>query len=768
MNGFIINAAMKEKSLSIWGVLENGNPFEWITDQAYHIAFVNPLSEQLPSFKFQQKVKGKAKTLQGNPLDLYYFENRAQLLEAERSYDKKNFYESDLDPELRFLMEKKLFGAICFKSEPTLVENDVYIYENPVVHPSTYIPKIKFLSFDIENSVKDDILYSISIHTEKDRKVLMLAGSTGRDIIEKYNGEEDALLEYYTSEKDIIDAFCSEVARINPQAFIGWNVVGYDFRYLHRKSKELGTTFNLGVGRTEVDAFIRKQRDEFSIKIPGRACLDGIPILRGLGYRFKRWGLDFVGNELLGRGKLISPNEDKLAEIEHDFRHDKKRLAKYNLVDSELVTEIFKHCSVENKLVYRQLINGCFFERQPFTNDWLDFLYLPVLHRAGYAAGNSLKKESEEEQIPYSRSVSGNYSKVGEFKIPLFEPSIVQMFGLDPLSRFLVGDETPAYNGFDEMNRYHKTKTILPGILENLRKKIDLIKNNEQLEALEAVYTEIATAFSANYGRFLSPVLTNSLAANIEGVMKKIINDVENEGYPIVFAGPGVLYAAIPEEIPQEKWTTEILAAIQKSVGELCSERDLENLLTAEYSDLWTQFFVPYRENKEGLYYAGKKGESELIVKGAPLTGQAWCRGAEQFRELIAKSLFEEESPLEFCKGLKAKVQNGEYDDLLIYTGRMRQTMEEYEQKEKLPPHVVAAKQFMEVKGEPLHDKRVFYVMTTGGPEHEQTRNSPIDYVHYFESQLTKIAEQVLGGSDYEKAIDQFKKNEAQLSLFDF
>lgn len=49
---------------------------------------------------------------------------------------------------------------------------------------------------------------------------------------------------------------------------------------------------------------------------------------------------------MLGEGKDIGSDYDKMAEIERRFRDDKPALATYNLKDCELVTRIFEKTRV--------------------------------------------------------------------------------------------------------------------------------------------------------------------------------------------------------------------------------------------------------------------------------------------------------------------------------------------------------------------------------------------------------------------------------------
>jgi len=71
-------------------------------------------------------------------------------------------------------------------------------------------------------------------------------------------------------------------------------------------------------------------------KLPGRAVLDGIDLLKAGFWAFDSFSLDNVAHELLGEGKLISSSENKVARINELFNNNKPELADYNIKDCKL------------------------------------------------------------------------------------------------------------------------------------------------------------------------------------------------------------------------------------------------------------------------------------------------------------------------------------------------------------------------------------------------------------------------------------------------
>jgi DNA polymerase-2 len=103
-----------------------------------------------------------------------------------------------------------------------------------------------------------------------------------------------------------------------------------------------------------------------------------------------------------------------------------------------------------------------------------------------------------------------------------------------------------------------------------------------------------------------------------------------------------------------------------------------------------------------------------------------------------------------------SRTVSGEFDELLVYRKRLRRPLDEY--RRNVPPQVRAARiadEFNHQHGRPLQYQKggwIRYVMTTGGPEPLEVRNSPIDYEHYLTRQLLPVADAILPfiGDDFD------------------
>ena len=87
--------------------------------------------------------------------------------------------------------------------------------------------------------------------------------------------------------------------------------------------------------------------------------------------------------------------------------------------------------------------------------------------------------------------------------------------------------------------------------------------------------------------------------------------------------------------------------------------------------------------------------------------------------------------------------------------------MHEYEKN--VPPHVQAARKYVQATGKTLkRGEWIAYVITLSGPEPLDTQQSHLNYQHYIDKQLMPVADSIL--HFMEKNMTELVDN--QLSLF--
>src|SRR5262249_16056628 len=158
--------------------------------------------------------------------------------------------------------------------------------------------------------------------------------------------------------------------------------------------------------------------------------------------RFDRFTLDYVANELLGRGKRIRETSDRVAEVRRMHAEDPDALAAYNLEDCRLVLDIFARADLLGFAMERAKLTGLAMDRQGGSVGGVDQLYLPRLHRRGFVAPD-VGTDLEVIASPGGHvldSVPGLYRDVLSFDFRSLYPSIIRTFRIDPLGLAQPGD----------------------------------------------------------------------------------------------------------------------------------------------------------------------------------------------------------------------------------------------------------------------------------------------------------------------------------------
>ena len=324
--------------IRLYGRSEKLGPVALVFDETQPLFFV-ARQEKLPALEDPFERKPVALTAYtGEPIDALYFKTQRALRQAADRFQATGVrhFEADVRPAERFLMERFINARVRVVGE-SFQRNGLTTFLNPKVKAGRFEPpELNIVSLDIETGVSDGLLYSIAVHLtgrgQELKKVFMLADK--REDLPDY-------LSLYPSEKKVLAAFLEWLHEHDPDLIIGWHVIGFDLMYLERKCQDLAIELNLARNNRKI-LLTDKPGSGYFATISGRLVIDGPPALRNHGHTFPNYKLETVARVLLDTGKLIASDHNKVAEIERQFREDKPSLARYNLEDCVLVTDIFK------------------------------------------------------------------------------------------------------------------------------------------------------------------------------------------------------------------------------------------------------------------------------------------------------------------------------------------------------------------------------------------------------------------------------------------
>ena len=434
ITGYLLTRSWRDTpqgvELTFWGATDTG-PVRLVVEEQESVCFIDrsrPLS--LPART--RREPRELNLLGGGPVDALYFRQQRDLQALRQS--GITLAESDVRPADRYLMER--FVCAGFEAIGNEVERvGVRTLVNPRLRKTDVQPVLKAMSVDIETRGNSDELYSVAGATmptadQATAACVFMIGTADNEQREGY------ALRYYQDERALLLAFFDWLKAVDPDLIIGWSVVNFDLNFLDRKCRSLGIPFAIGRGN-EAAAILQPGNpgQPRIARVPGRAVLDGIDLLKAGFWVFDSFSLDNVAHELLGEGKLITPEQDKVAEINRQFRDDKTLLADYNMRDCTLVNEIFIKADLIAFAVQRANLTGLAIDRLGGSVAALDNLYLPRLHRHGFVAPD-VRNDSGGLSSPGGYvldSVPGLYDHVLVLDFKSLYPSIIRTFFIDPL-----------------------------------------------------------------------------------------------------------------------------------------------------------------------------------------------------------------------------------------------------------------------------------------------------------------------------------------------
>ncbi|CAA0117403.1 DNA polymerase II [BD1-7 clade bacterium] len=789
--GFILTAWCRDHQdsmrMEIWVKTDDG-PVKLIIDDQRPCFFVRATD----LLRTRLALRGLANNVEFRPVALKTFQQQdvvccytttlSDFFEARKCLAAIHIerFEDDIQTQDRYLMERFICGSLAFTGEVPSTSNHPWeVIEHAKTRPADKRPQMSWLSLDIECSTKGE-LFSVGLYRAQSeeapdeyRQVIMIG--------EPESGPE--WIHWVDDESNLLQTLCEAINADDPDLIIGWNVINFDFRLLIQRA----TLYDLplDIGRDGSPAQWRDSRNDSRqgfIDIAGRKVIDGIHALKSETYHFQSFSLENVARELLGIGKKIENPHDRLAEIVHDFHHNKVKLSEYNLQDCILVDKIFRKTRILDFLMFRYQLTGLPLDKQggsvaAFTN-----LYLPLLHRAGYVSPNLPTNGGLASPGGYVMdSRPGLYDHVLVLDYKSLYPSIIRTFKVDPMG-LIEGLKHPgnAIEGFNGA-MFSRDKHYLPSLVERLGEERDQAKKDgdkERSQAIKIFMSSFYGVLGSGGCRFYDRRLSSSITLRGHEIMQTTRQWIEQEGYQVIYGDTDSTFVWVGDAATNEQDIANIGTQLQNIINErwhrlLKNEKNLESYLEIEFESHYHRFFMPTIRNSEQgskKRYAGlivnSDGGHQMIFKGLENARTDWTQLAREFQAELYETIFLEQDPVPLIVSCVKYTLAGANDEKLVYHKRLRRPALEY--TKSIPPHVRAAL-IADEKNQSLdrpyqYDQKtlVSYVMTLNGPQTVDYTEADLDYTHYLEKQLKPVADAILPilGLDFDTITTD------QLSLF--
>jgi len=684
------------------------------------------------------------------------FRHLGQLARALRPHDIP-LLEADVRPHDRFLMERFITAGVLVEGGTV---DGTTIFDCKLKPAPDYRPVLKVVSLDIETS-QDEELYSIALDGTTDRVVYML-GEPPHEPGELL----DFSLVYCPNRRAMLEKLNDWFERNDPDVIIGWSVIQFDLRVLQKNADASGAQLLPGRERRRIDWRTHPAKQGYLFAaVPGRVVIDGIEALRAASRTFPSFSLEAVSQELLGEGKAIGDEYDKMAEIERRHQEDKPALALYNIRDCELVLRIFDKVKLLQFMMERAHTTGLQMDHFGGSIAAFSHHYLPRMHRLGYVAPNVGEIASKAFPGGYVMdSKPGFYDSVVVLDYKSLYPSIIRTFLVDPVG-FAEGsnasDPARVVKG-PEGTLFSREKHCLPEIVTTLwraRDEAKLARNESLSQALKLLMNSFAGVLGAADCRFFNPRVVSAITLRGHEMMKRTRAFVEKRGYEVIYGDTDSIFIWLKRTHANDE-AHAVAADLVKDINDwwtrtLREECELENFLEIEFDTHYKKFFMPtIRGSDVGSKkrYAGLSvdaaGKEEMVYRGLEMARSDWTPLARQFQEGLLSRIFHGVPYKEFVNEYAQSTLAGQKDELLIYRKRLRHRLDAYQVN--VPPQVRAARIADEYNGRinrPLQYQKggwIQYVMTQNGPEPLETRSSRIDYEHYLTRQLQPIADAIL------------------------
>ena len=757
--------------LTLWAATDD-KPARIVIDQQQSVCFIAQQDVVLHPLVATSKPLALKALGTGQPVSALYFQQQ-QALQAYRQFCQKNsirLFESDIKPVDRYLMERFIRCGMTIRgdaretaSRETVGAQNYDSYRNPLLKPSDQRVSLSCLSLDIETHIDEGSILSIAASWQRDeQRYSHVSIRRSSDWTTAPVGDHSHQVSLYDDERTLLQGFFRWLQQHDPDIIIGWNLISFDLAFMQKRCADLGIQFAMARGGERSRLFSSTMNKSLDIAvIPGRLAMDGITLLRAAFWNFDSFSLEFVAQELLGRGKLIDSKTDKAREIIILYHNNPQQMIDYNRRDCELVEDIFSHAALIDFAIERSQMTGLGLGRMGGSMTAFDHLYLPRLHRRGYVAGD---RDDVSADIPspggyVMDSQPGLFENVLVFDFKSLYPSIIRSFLIDPLGMVLADDNSvPGFHGA----QFNRDRPILPELITHLwaaRDRAKMSHNASLSQAIKIIMNSFYGVLGSARCRFHDHRLASSITRRGHEIIQSTQQKIESCGHTVIYGDTDSVFVLLGDEYSYQ----QAQACGQRLLGmlnrwwrhKLQDELGIESHLELEFETHFTRFLMPTtRSDTTGSKkrYAGmvlKEGEKRLIFKGMESVRSDSTPLARDFQRQLYWRVFNHIDYADYIESTLEKLQRGELDEQLGYRKRLRKPLHHY--RKNVPPHVQAARKSK------LHGSWVRYFITINGPQPEDNQTSPLDYQHYIQRQLAPAADSLLFclGTSFEETISR-------------
>jgi DNA polymerase I len=608
--------------------------------------------------------------------------------------DMNRVLAADIPFHFRFYYDFDLGSCVKFKGNETKNEkftvNHVVTIDS-VERTTDFLPPMKILSFDIENSIKTQQLYVI-----------------GYTISFKGNYTDGAIS---GEPRDILEKFIQLVRNEDPDIITGYNIDGYDLPFLAKlASKE---NISMYIGR---DTSIPQRIQDQFWRIHGRVVADAWWNVKREIHP-KQETLAYVSQELLGETK---GDVDRLS-IEQEWQKDKERVIKYCIKDAYLALKILEKMDVIEKYENMSTVSMI-----PLDDVWnsgnstfIDSLVIREADRRGIAVpmNNFITQNAERIEGGYVHSIEpGLYDMVAVMDFKSMYPSLMIKYNICFTTMSPEGDVVSP-NG----TRFLSVKVkrgLIPELLEKLMKTRDSYKemmrretDSDKKRYLDSMQSQVKVLMNSFYGvfassfyRFTDQNIGSSITAFAREAIKGIINDFTTNGIQVVYGDTDSVFVKTGKDTVDEALvlTNRLKDEISKKLGILIEvERVLDPL-----------FSHGAKKRYAGKVLFPKQDAGNMVVRGYEIRRtDSFDLQSDALTEIFNHILDRDvNGALRRAKEIISDVRGGRVETDKLVISRSVKDFEIYKEMDSLA-NVQAAKKLMKIGREFVPGMKVSWIV---------------------------------------------------------
>ena len=646
------------------------------------------ISAEHDSLLYKSEMHDVLKVTIKSPWKLSEYKNRFQrkgykVLSADISYQHRFFYDKDMGSCIRVTgeaVDKPYFTELVVRMES---------FENI----DSFDPGLKILSFDIENSVEHEYIYTICSVIKDGNDIRNGPALTG-------------------SEVDIINGFADLIREEDPDVITGYNIDNYDIRKIIDRSKEKRMKDALPWGRDGSQP--RLVSDRFW-RVKGRLVADAWWAVKKQ-LRPKQETLNAVSMMLLGEQKLdVDPKY-----MDSEWANDREKVIKYCFKDAELALRILLEVGTLRKDMDLAAVSKLTIEdvMTSGSSQLADSLLIRAADRKKVAVPLMGARIAGAEQIEggYVHSMTpGLYHWVCVEDFKSMYPSLIIAKNIC-FTTLCEDGEIVSPSGARFMSK-ERREGLLPRILEDLMAERDRIKKlmkqtqdpheHNYLDGLQAAVKVLMNTFygvfASTFYRFTDKSIGAAITAFARANTIGIINQVESEGIHVIYSDTDSIFMQSP--------VNDLEGSVE--FGKKMADRFSVEGGTLEFEKLLEPMFTHGMKKR----YVGKivwpQVSDELLVRGYEIRrSDSFDLQSKMLTDLFEMILAEKnDEALSMVRTTIQNVKSGNVDVSELVISKSCKGLDAYENPDRMA-NVQAAKKLIAMGYDFIPGMKVSWIVT--------------------------------------------------------